>query len=291
MKKKKVKIPLSLIFTTWLYPKVETVFPWLAKRWFIKIFFSTARFNLPTSEIEILSEAKKPSLKFEGKKIQLYEWGEGQPVLFVHGWMGRASQFWKFIPIFNKAGYKVVSFDSTGHGFSAGKKSHLLEFAAIIQMLKERYGKFKMIAGHSLGGVASLHAVKDHGVTDRLIMLASPAIAQEIVEEFRKKIGASRKSEPYFQQYFVDTYGKRFEEYSASHIISDVKGIDLMLVYDENDREVSMRNPAILKEKYPEAKLITTEGLGNNRILKDEGVIKSALEFLEDHQEEATTTS
>ncbi len=281
MKKNKKKIPRVLVITAWLFPKVERLAPWLAKRWFVNIFFSTARYPLPLPERELISTAKKSNVWFEGKKVQLYEWGEGKPVLLVHGWMGRAAQFRKFIPVFNEAGYKVVAFDATGHGLSQGKQSHLMEFAAIVQLVKEKYGPFEMVIGHSLGGVASLHAVKDHAVSSKLVMLASPAIANEIVSEFEKKIGASKKCEPYFHEYILKKYGKSFEEYSASFIISQVTGVDLMLIYDENDKEVSMKNPMALKEKYPAAKLIITQGLGHTRILKDSEVIQNTLDFLQ----------
>ena len=279
--KKKIKIPLKLVISGLLFSKVERVWPWLAHRWFVRIFFSTARFELPTGEKECMDLADKSTFNFEGKKIQVYTWGVGKPVLLVHGWMVRATQFQKFIPAFNAAGYQVVSFDSTGHGLSDGNKSHLMEFAGIIKMLSDHIGSFEMVVGHSLGGVASLHAVKNYGVTSRLVMLASPVISQEIVDEFRKKIGASKGCEGYFNQYIEKKFGHPFEHYSGSYIISDVKNIDLFLVYDENDKEVSMKNPAVMKERYPEAKVLVTEGLGHNRILKDEGVIESTLKFLD----------
>ncbi|MEM7107585.1 MAG: alpha/beta hydrolase [Bacteroidota bacterium] len=280
MTKKKIKVPLKLVFIGLLFSKVERIWPWLAHRWFVRIFFSTARFEVPQAERDIAANAERLPLEFGHKRIQVYKWGQGSPVLFVHGWMGRATQFHKFIPVFNQAGYSVIAFDSTGHGLSEGHRSHILEFAGIIKLLYEKYGRFKMVVGHSLGGVASLHAIKDFQVTERLTMIASPAIAQEIVDEFRKKIGASKKCVPYFEKYIFETFGKRFEQYSASNIVSEVKNTALLFIYDRNDREVSMKNPEIMQENCPEAKLIVTKGLGHNRILKDNEVIASTLEFL-----------
>ena len=75
MKKKKKKIPFVLILTAWLFPKVEKIAPWLAKRWFVNIFFSTARYTLPPPEKELIHSARKDHLQFGDKRIQLYEWG------------------------------------------------------------------------------------------------------------------------------------------------------------------------------------------------------------------------
>ncbi|MEM6522229.1 MAG: alpha/beta hydrolase [Bacteroidota bacterium] len=281
MAKKRIKVPLKLVFVGLFFSKVERVWPWLAHRWFVRIFFSTARFEVPQPEKDSIDRAVRSTIEFQNKKVQVYKWGEGTPVLFVHGWMGRAVQFHKFIPAFNKAGYSVISFDSTGHGLSEGSKSHLMEFAGVIKLLSDEYGKFRMVVGHSLGGVASLHAVKDFDVTDKLVMITSPAIAEEIVYEFRKKIGASEKCEPYFEKYILETYGKRFEEYSASQIVTEVENADLFLIYDKNDREVSMQNAEVMQRNCPDARFMITQGLGHNRILKDKEVITSTLEFLQ----------
>ena len=155
-----------------------------------------------------------------------------------------------------------------------------MEFAGIIAMLMTRYTKFEMIVGHSLGGVASLHAIKDHDASDKLTMIASPSISEEILLEYERRIGASRKCEPYFQQYVFRNFGKTFEEYAASHIITEMKGMKLQLIYDKDDKEISIRNAEVLKAKYPEAKLIVTQGLGHTRILKENEVIQSALAFV-----------
>ncbi|MEM9857298.1 MAG: alpha/beta hydrolase [Bacteroidota bacterium] len=284
MKNRKIRIPLKLVITAVLFPRVEAIWPWLASRWFVKIFFSTARFKTSTPEEEAYRSAKKSRLIFENKRIQTYEWGEGKPVLFVHGWMGRATQFHKFIKPFNLAGFKVVSFDSLGHGASEGNQSHLMKFAGIVKQLADQYEGFEMIVGHSLGGVASLHAIKDFKVSDKLVMVASPAIAQEIVDEFRKKIGASKNCEDYFQKYIYAKYGKRFEEYSASYIVSEVTDAQLFLIYDENDREVSIKSSQVMSQKSPDAKLMITQGLGHNRILRDNEVITSSLAFLQNSE-------
>jgi pimeloyl-ACP methyl ester carboxylesterase len=277
MNTRKIKTPLPLRIISWMYPKVEILAPWLAKRWFVRIFFSTAKYKVPYGEVEAADSAKKYMIESEGKKIQVYEWGEGKPVLMVHGWMGRATQFRKFIPQFNEAGYKVVAFDATGHGRSEGNSSHIMKFANIIKLLHDQYNGFEMIVGHSLGGVASMHAIIRGAYTNKLTMISSPAIGDEIMMEFRKKIGASELPMPYFEKYLKKKFGNSFEEYSASYNVEKMENVQLLLIYDEDDREVSMRNPEILMQKKPSARLITTSGLGHTRILKDDFVIEQVV--------------
>lgn len=286
MQKRKIKTPFVLRFVSWLFPKVEKVAPWLAKRWFVRVFFTPVRYKMPDGEVEMLSRAEKITLNYEGTAVQAYVWGEGKPVLFVHGWMGRGGQFRKFVEPFNNAGYQVISFDATGHGRSGGRKSHLMHFVRIIEMLQDRFGSFEMIVGHSLGGVAAMHAIHQGMPVDKLVMISSPTLADKIVGEFIHRLNASGKVRDYFDKFILKTYGQTFEEYTASHIARDLRKIDLLLIYDEDDREVDMENPQAILDVYPSARLVTTQGLGHTRILKDENVITTCLQYLKDPRPE-----
>lgn len=276
---RKIKTPLALQIIGWAFPKVERIAPWFAKKWFVKIFFGTSKYKVPEGEAQMAELATKYQIDFQGKKIQVYEWGEGKPVLFVHGWMGRATQFRNFYPAFANAGYKVVSFDSTGHGKSEGSSSHLMEFVGIIERLQQNYRQFEMIVGHSLGGVASFHAALN-GITDRLVMISSPTVGAYITEEFRKKLRASSKMVNYFNEHIERKYGRSFESYSVSYNINKLNNVDLLLIHDEDDKEVDIFNAELIKHKYPSAKLITTSGNGHTRILKNEMVVNEVLGFV-----------
>ncbi len=276
--KKKDKTPLMLRVVSWLFPKVEKIAPWFAKRWFVSIFFTPLRYKMPPPEIELISEANKYYLDHDGKKVQVYEWGEGSPILMVHGWMGRGAQFRKFIPEFNQAGFKVIAFDATGHGNSEGGKSHIMEFAYIIERLARKYD-FKMVIGHSIGGAASLHAILNTKFANKLVMISSPTIASKIVEEFLRRLNATEAVTDYFYQFVKTKFGKTFEEYSASYIVKNLKNVELLLIHDQDDIEVTIDNAQVMCDKYPQARLITTHGLGHTRILKDENVIKACLAF------------
>ncbi|MEQ8926181.1 MAG: alpha/beta hydrolase [Fulvivirga sp.] len=280
---KKIKTPLGLRLIVWAFPKVEFIAPWLAKRWFVKIFFSTAKYKTPYGEMDIADKATKYQILYNGKQVQVYEWGEGKPVLFVHGWMGRATQFRKFVPLFTENGYKVVAFDATGHGQSDGSSSHLMEFVGIIEQLQNNYRKFEMIVGHSLGGVASFHAALA-GISNKLVLISSPTVGSQILEEFRNKIGASEKMLPYFEDRIITNYGKTFEEYSISHNISRLRNTELLIIHDINDREAPYTNAELVHKLYPLSKMMTTEGNGHTRILKDEHVINAVLSHLKEPQ-------
>ncbi len=116
--KKKDRIPLPLKLIQWTFPKMERVAPSLAGSWFVNLFFTPMKNPYKQSEIEFLKEADTFQIDYKGKKVSVYEWGSGKPVLLVHGWMGKVTQFSKMITSLNELGYKAVSFDAPAHGNS-----------------------------------------------------------------------------------------------------------------------------------------------------------------------------
>jgi len=280
-KNKKDKTPPMMKVVAWVFPKLEFVAPWLAKRWFTRIFFRPLKYKRPIAELEIENQAKLTDLTFKDKKVQVYEWGEGTPILFVHGWMSRGTQFRKFVGPFNNAGYKVIAFDAPAHGNSQGNKSDIFEFRDIINILSQAYN-FEAVIGHSIGGVASMHALLKERFTDKLIMIGSPSMADKIIGAFQSRLNASDNIKTYFNKHIEEKYNKTFEEFSASFIIKDLKDVNLLLIHDEQDFEVTIDNARLLHERYPQSRLIATEGLGHTRILKDTSVINSCLNFIKE---------
>lgn len=59
--------------------------------------------------------------KQHGQKVKLhyYDWGEGKPVVLIHGWPSTA-QMWEYqMPELANAGYRVVAYDRRGYGRSS----------------------------------------------------------------------------------------------------------------------------------------------------------------------------
>jgi hypothetical protein len=115
----------------------------------------------------------------------------------------------------------------------------------------------------------------------KLINIASPTIGDEIIDTYLRAINGSWKSGNYFKQYMVRTFGKTFDEFSSLHFIRHLPNpLKLLLVYDEDDKEVFIRHAEELIKIYPSAKLIRTQGLGHTRILKDDAVIETCFRFV-----------
>ena len=279
MKKDKTPLPLKII--RWVFPRLEKVFPYLAHKYFIRLFFTPFRYPVPEKERKIERDARQSTLEVEGKRIHVYSWGTGPIILTVHGWAGRATQFRDFIPVFVEAGYSVVGFDGPAHGKSAGKSTTLIEFGSVLKEVVKTVGLPVAIVAHSFGGVASLYSIMNGLSVHKLINISSPTIGDDIINTYLKAISGSSGTGQAFKEYMVKTFHKSFDEFSALHIIKHVPpGLKLLLIHDDLDKEVAISNPIELKNVYPQADLYKTTGLGHTRILKDSTVITRCLDFI-----------
>jgi pimeloyl-ACP methyl ester carboxylesterase len=287
--KKKSKTPLALRIIPSVFPLIERLVPTLANRFFAYLFFTPIGYPTPDKELKSENFAEKFILPVDGMRIQCYRWGRGpKTVLVVHGWAGRATQFRRFVKPFLKEGYQVVGFDGPAHGKSTGRSTHLNEFLKVIQELTRRFNPINGIIAHSFGGVASLYAIAEGLPVRNLVTIASPTIADEIINTYLKALGGSAKTGKAFKEFVIRKYGKPFEEYSSQVFIKRVPAdFNLLLVHDEDDHEVSMDHPYALIKIFPKAQLHKTSGLGHTRILRDNEVIREVVTFIRSHSSES----
>jgi Serine aminopeptidase, S33 len=279
--KKKDNTPVFLKIIRWVFPRLERFAPSLAHRYFVKLFFTPFRFPVPEKEKKAEQFSKQFSVVAAGKKIQCYTWGSGAPVLVVHGWGGRATQFRRFVKPLTAAGFMVVGFDGPGHGKSEGKRTNILEFEEALQKIYEKVGQPVAVVAHSFGGGVALFAAMKGLMIPKLINIATPVIGDEIINTYLRAINGSDSTREFFKKHVQKTYGRTFDEFTSSYFIQHLPGpIDVLLIHDEGDKEVVIRHAEKFISLYPAAKLIKTSGLGHTRILKDDQVIRESVTFI-----------
>jgi esterase/lipase len=284
LKKKKHVPPLPLRVIPKVFPLLERFAPRMAIRFFIYLFFTPFKYNTPQKEIAVAKTAEKFSVNVNGKKIQCYSWGNGPVVLLVHGWAGRGTQLRKFINPLNQAGYRAVAIDGPAHGESEGRKTDLEEFKQAFFAIAKQTGNFTAIIAHSFGGAASLFSISTGLQVKIAVNIASPTMGNEIIKTYLRVLNASEKTGEAFKKYVLKKSGKTFDEFSALAFIKKVpEDLNLLLVHDEDDKEVIINHAKALQKEFPQAELFQTSGLGHNRILKDDKVIERAVTFIRHH--------
>ncbi len=104
--------------------------------------------------------------------------GRGQPLLFVHGWLGSWRYWWPSMQALS-AQHRSFAFDLWGFGDSS-KASHMYSLAAYVEMIEQFITQLGIMApvtliGHSLGAAVALrYALEYPNNVEKLALVALP---------------------------------------------------------------------------------------------------------------------
>ena len=259
---------------------LQTISPSLAYRVAIRVFYSPIKFPTPERELPYKNSAIVSREEVNGKRITIYHVGQGdKAVLMVHGWSGRASQFYKMAPAIQKAGYKVFSFTAPAHGSSDEKQTHMLEFADCIAYLNNKYGPFEAIIAHSIGGAATLNALNKGVETNKVVLLGVPAYLKDVVLDFCKRLGLNNKVAELIIKHLKKEYDQDYEKFSTTRLAEHTATPGL-IIHDEEDKDVSIDHARTNHSAWKNSELLETKGLGHRLILSDEHVISKVIDFI-----------
>jgi len=104
----------------------------------------------------------------DGARIFYKDWGEGQPVVFSHGWPLNADAWDDQLYLFASNGYRAIAHDRRGHGRSTQTSygNDMDTYADDLATLVKELGLKDVIhIGHSTGGGEVARYIGRHGTT------------------------------------------------------------------------------------------------------------------------------
>lgn len=254
------------------------LFPVLAARKALGLFLTPKRHERPEAEQRWYALARKRTLQCG---LAANEWGvDGNPkVMLIHGWEGRGSQMGAFAEPLVQAGYHVVALDGPAHGESPGQSTNAGLYSRALVSAQQELGPVKASIGHSFGGGCSILATNLGMQVEKVVIIASPSDYAKVVRNFLDFVRLSPWSEKIF--YKILTYKAQLElhEINISKLGSALK-MPILIIHDRNDKEVKYQNAEALHQAWTQSELLTTEGLGHRRILKDPQVVQHVVNFI-----------
>ncbi len=274
-----LKIPKIILVTGKFLSFISTN---LAVRFAAKLFTTPIKHKIPKRELEMDSKSRQETILVPSihKNIVVYHFGAStRKILLVHGWSGRGTQLVKFAEAFVKLGYATISFDAPAHGKSPSSSTLMPEFIESILEIDKQFGPFEAAVGHSLGGMSLLNAIKNGLKLNRLVIIGSGDVVQDIINDFVQKLELDVKFNDLLRIHFENKHQQSMDSFSAFYGAQTVN-FPTLVIHDEDDDEVPVSCAHHIHQNLKIGELMLTENLGHRKILGDAKVIQKTIQFI-----------
>lgn len=251
--------------------------PAAAERLAARLFFTPRR--LRSGERRGLAGAR--AVRLGG--LPAWRWGDGPPVLLVHGWEGHAGHLAGFVEPLRARGFGVVAFDAPAHGDAPGSTVTLPQFADAVARVAAIVGPLEAVVGHSFGALATLLALHTGALRSPSVVLVAPPSPLKQFTWFAAALGLAPDLAARVQRRIHAVAGLPLAAVEPAALAAGVATPGLV-VHDRDDAVVPAQRSEALARAWSGAELLVTAGLGHLRILADPGVHAAAVAFVAAHR-------
>ena len=255
------------------------VAPGLAARWALDLFFTPHGRRRSRRGSAFLAAGRRLDVRVEGRRVVGWSWGHGPNVYLVHGWAGVAGQMAAFGPPLVASGFRVLAFDAPGHGVSEGRRASIVHFARALRAIAAQEGEAYAVIAHSLGAAATTHALTEGLHLSRAVFVGPTAGPRDWADRFRNHLGIPTHVMDAMRERSERWLGLSWEQFDIPRLAQSQR-LPLLVFHDRHDLEVPWKDGAAIAAAWPGARLVTTTGLGHQRILRDQGVVREAVSFV-----------
>jgi pimeloyl-ACP methyl ester carboxylesterase len=259
---------------------LQSVAPPLAARVAARAFMTPPRYRKAPADWAAIAPAAPFAVRARGETLRGVRLGRGPAVLLVHGWGGRGDQLAAFAAPLFAAGCSVIAFDGPAHGASTGRTTNMPELADAVREVAVRFRARAAIA-HSLGGAAIALALHRGLALDSVVLVAPPRAPEAFVDAFCSGLGLSAGTRDALRLRIERRVGIRMSDLATPRVVRGLRA-PALVVHDRDDAEVPWEDGAAIAAAWPGARLVSTDGLGHRRILRDPTVVSDAVAFVID---------
>lgn len=238
------------------------------------------KYKAKPSEIAYKKKAQTKTFEFMGNTYRAYSWGEGPNVFLMHGWDGRGTQLASFIDPLVKKGFRVITFDAHAHGESVGNQATPVLIKDMVVKVEKLYGGFTYVISHSVGSLFVLLSLTENFSIDRLVLISPTQNLWLTFQKVKARLGVPRQAEEKFLAALEHDYPDCWNYFSNERMVKSLQQLPVLIIHDEDDDYIPVNEGRELHSQWSGSEFIATRGLGHRKILRDSGVVNSAVEFL-----------
>jgi pimeloyl-ACP methyl ester carboxylesterase len=218
-----------------------------------------------------------------GRSVAVETWGDGPPVYLMHGWGGWRGQLGCFVSPLVESGFQVIAFDVPGHGDSGPsvqgrRRGNGLEFIQSLRAVAAKFGDPLGVIAQSYGCATTTTAIRDGLDLGRLVCVSPSVDPMTNIHAMARAFGIGPRTMGRLLTRIQRLAGRPLSDFDPRTLTGERP--PTLVIHDRQDKEVPYAEGAAFRASWPTAELISTDGLGHQRILRDPEVIERAVGFL-----------
>ena len=262
---------------------LERVAPVVGARWAERLWFTVP--SARGRRDRQAAPGRPFQVRVHGGRVAGETWGAGPPVYLVHGWGGWRWQLDGFVAPLVEAGHRVVAFDAPSHGASdpgpeGPGRSTILELADALAAVVAANGPAHAVVAHSLGATAAAFAIRRGLPVERAAFVAPMADPLPYTRTFAGRLGFGERVRTRLVGRIERRVGKPLSAFDVPAMAGQVPTPPLLLVHDRLDAETGWSDSAAIAASWPQARLVTTSGLGHRCIRRTPAGVREVVEFV-----------
>lgn len=272
-------IPWQLASIRYSFRLLDRLAPRLAATAALELF--TQPLSRRRAQNALLERAERLKIAYAESYVHAYAWGHGPTVLLVHGWETDAEMMTAFVEPLCAAGFRVVAMDGPAHGRSPGRRADLPIFSAAIAAVAQAQGPLAGIVAHSFGVASTLwmFGQPNPPQVERLVLISGPADVSSMMDYFIGMISLPPRSTRMLHQVFQRRYGMPASAVSITNVAAQARDLPSLIIHDRHDKRVPFSHGEQIAAALPHGRLLATDGLGHNRILRDPTIAQQVAYF------------
>ena len=217
-------------------------------------------------------------------------------IVCVHGWEGRGTNFYKFIPKLTEKGFRVLAPDFPKHGNTGGPESGCHTFGHTLNCILNYINEPTILLVHSVGNAATCvnYYLSDEKTRNQIkgyVGISSPDAFRDSIIDFGKSVGFDDYTNNLFVEKNSERLGIEVRFFVVSEIIKNFN-YPCLIVHDDKDKEIpfdwGVNVSKHIPEKFQTYKIgdkeypcfHKTSGLGHRRIIRDDNVANVVVDFI-----------
>lgn len=251
-----------------------TITAWLAER--------PPRVRLTPFDKKLLAQGEAFSFGPAERKRYAWSQGDGPLVVCMHGWGGLGAHMMPLAKKIAEKGYRVVTFDVTGHGYSTSKRVSFRDFSRDLKALIDHLGlDVYGLVGHSAGSLCMMASRELENIrAKKYVCISAPIRPYPPLTIMRKKLKTPEAVIEKYSGYLAQQFGHPWAEI-PQHAYFPEQNAELLIVHDITDKFVPHTDADVIHEFWPHATLIKTSGNTHRDIVWNSDVMEHVSDFIQ----------